>query len=92
MDCKFCGDAIDGACSEIAVTIDGEAIAIGHLCPTCKIAAIRAGCFDVGALAGKADSDLWCDFCLPCPYEDGCEMPSVFNCPSIRKAIAEERE
>lgn len=93
--CNFCGEEIEGAVCEIGATLDGETIASAYLCPACKRAALRDGCFvdnAVGAFAEKVDNNLWCEFCVNCPCEDGCEIPSVFNCPSIRKAIAEETE
>lgn len=94
-ECRFCGEALESAGSEIAITLDGETLVSGRVCALCKRAVLRDEYFRgdaIGALAYEIDNNLWNEFCMSCPYEDGCEMPSVFNCPSIRKAIAEERE
>ena len=95
--CKFCGDVVENPSEEnvITVTFGGFMLAGEHLCDACKKALLRDmdfRCDAIGALAYEIDNNLWNEFCMACPYEDGCEIPSVFNCPSIRKAIAEETE
>mgnify|MGYP007053754643 CR=1 FL=1 len=94
-ECRFCGEALESAGSEIAITLDGETLVSGHICAMCKRAVLRDEHFRgdaIGALIYELDNNLWCEFCQNCPCEEGCEIPFAFNCPSIRKAIAEETE
>lgn len=93
-ECRFCGEALESAGSEIAITLDGETLVSGHICALCKRAVLRDEYFRgdaIGSLIYELDANLRNEFCTNCPCEDMCEIPFAFNCQSIIKAIAEER-
>lgn len=95
--CRFCGEVVENAGSEIAITLDGEKLVRGNICSICRRAVERDEYFRgdaIGVLICELDNNLWCEFCKKCPCNDGseneCEIQFSLNCPSIRKAIAEE--
>jgi ribosomal protein L24E len=93
LTCDFCCEAIENAGGEITVMLDGENIVVIRICNLCKKAIMRDKYFRgdaVGALFCEMDSNLWNEFCTKCQCVEGCKMQFAVNCPSIRKAIADE--
>ena len=94
-ECKFCSAVFDDGGHVIAITLDGETLVSARICGSCKRAVLRGEQIKadmMGALVMEAEVSVWHDFCTNCPCNDNCETSSELSCPSIRKAIAEERE